>query len=88
MSSHSGMVADLPALALHLATVNTSHLVDSGSIGCIRVEDIHDNTYDNVEELGAVVEFAEPFEVEKISRGLLKFGHVEIETDPVYDETY
>ena len=68
--------------------MGTSHLVDSGSIGCIRVEDIHDNTYDNVEELGAVVEFAEPFEVEKISRGLLKFGHVEIETDPVYDETY
>jgi hypothetical protein len=68
--------------------MGTSHCVDSGSIGCIRIEDIRNDTYDHIMELGAVVEFAEPFEVEKIGRGLLKFGHVEIETDPVYDETY
>ena len=65
-----------------------SHIVDSGSIGCIRVEDIRDNTYDDIEGLGAIVEFKEPFEVEKIGRGLLRFGHVEIETDSVYEEEY
>jgi len=68
--------------------MGTSHGVDSGSIGCILVADIQDNTYPNIERLGAVVEFTEPFEVQKIDRGLLKFGHVEIETDPVYDESY
>jgi hypothetical protein len=68
--------------------MGTSHIVDSGSIGCIRVEDICDNTYDDIEGLGAIVEFDQPFEVEKIGRGLLKFGHVEIETDPQYDEIY
>ena len=57
-----------------------SHLVDSGSIGCIRMEDIRDNTYDNIESLGAIVEFDQPFEVEKIDRGLLRFGHIEIDT--------
>lgn len=70
------------------SNLGTEHMVDSGSIGCIRVEDIQDKTYDNIESLGAVVEFKEPFEVKKVSLGLLKFGHVEIETDPVYDETY
>ena len=68
--------------------MGTSHCVDSGSIGCIRIEDIRDDECSNLEVLGAIVEFTEPFEVEKVGRGLLKFGHVEIETDPVYDETY
>jgi hypothetical protein len=68
--------------------IGTSHGVDSGSIGCILVADIQDDTYPNIESLGTVVEFTEPFEVQKIGKGLLKFGHVEIETDPVYDESY
>jgi hypothetical protein len=68
--------------------MGTSHCVDSGSIGCIRIEDIQDNTYDNIESLGAIVEFAQPFEVEKVGRGLLRFGHVEIETDFVHEEEY
>ena len=68
--------------------MGTSHCVDSGSIGCIRMEDIRDDEYSNLESLGAIVEFDQPFEVEKIGRGLLQFGHVEIETDPVYDKIY
>ena len=68
--------------------MGTSHCVDSGSIGCIRIEDICDDEYNNLETLGAIVEFDQSFEVEKVGRGLLKFGHVEIETDPQYDETY
>jgi len=61
------------------SSINTLHSVDSGSIGCIRVEDIRDNTYSNIETLGAIVEFDRPFEVEA-DQGLLKFGHVLIET--------
>ena len=63
------------------SSINTLHSVDAGLIGCIRVEDIRDNTYspERIEQLGAIVEFAEPFEVEA-DYGLLKFGHVLIET--------
>ena len=61
------------------SNMTTVHSVDSGSIGCIRVEDICDHEYDNIEELGAFVEFAEPFEV-SANAGILKFGQVEIDT--------
>ena len=70
------------------SNIGTEHMVDSGSIGCIRVDDIQDTTYNDIERLGAIVEFAQPFEVKKISQGLLKFGHVEIETDADYDKEY
>ena len=69
------------------SNLNTFHSVDSGSIGCIRVEDIRDTTYDpaRIEELGAIVEFDQPFEV-LADQGLLVFGHVEIETNSDDDE--
>lgn len=70
------------------SNIGTEHMVDSGSIGCICVEDIRDTTYNDIESLGAIVEFKEPFEVKKIDRGLIRFGHVEIETDADYDEEY
>ena len=66
------------------SNIGTQHSVDSGSIGCIRVEDIRDNTHDNIESLGAIVEFDTPFEV-SADQGLLKFGHVQIETAGGYD---
>jgi len=62
------------------SNLNTFHSVDSGSIGCIRVEDIRANKYEDIESLGAIVEFDKPFEVENCDQGLLIFGHVEIET--------
>ena len=68
----------------YMSNMQTRHLVDSGSIGCIRVEDIRDKTYDNIETLGAVVEFDQPFEVSEDS-GLICFGAVEIETNPEYE---
>lgn len=76
----------------YTSNIGTSHAVDSGSIGCIRVEDILDTTYDadRIQELGAIVEFDQPFEVSE-DAGLLKFGHVEIETNDDYnfeDEDY
>jgi len=72
------------------SNMTTVHSVDSGSIGCIRVEDICDNTYDDIERLGAIVEFSEPFETEKIGIGLIKFGQLEIDTaeGSSYDEDY
>lgn len=66
----------------YLSNINTRHSVDSGSIGCIRAEDIRDNQYD--QDLGAFVDFPEPFEVSN-DRGLLTFGHVQIETAGGYD---
>jgi hypothetical protein len=67
------------------SSINTLHSVDSGSIGCILVSDIRDTTYSDIERLGAIVEFAEPFEVSE-DAGLLKFGHVLIETSPDEEE--
>lgn len=67
------------------SNIDTDHSVDSGSIGCILVSDIRDTTYGNIERLGAVVNFDQPFEVSK-DAGLLKFGHVMIETNAEYDE--
>jgi hypothetical protein len=63
----------------YVSNINTEHSVDSGCIGCIRVEDIRDTEYDDPESLGAFVEFTEPFEVSS-DQGLLIFGHVQIET--------
>ena len=70
----------------YTSNINTEHCVDSGSIGCIRVEDINDTTYDadRIAELGAIVEFDQPFEVSE-DAGLLTFGHVQIETNSDYD---
>jgi hypothetical protein len=67
------------------SNIGTGHSVDSGSIGCIRVEDIRDNTYEDIETLGAIVEFDQPFEV-SADQGLIVFGHVQIET--AADEEY
>lgn len=68
------------------SNIGTQHSVDSGSIGCIRVEDIRDTKYDQatLERLGAFVEFHEPFEVSS-DQGLLVFGPVQIETAGGYD---
>lgn len=67
------------------SNIGTSHSVDAGLIGCIRMEDIRDSQYDNIEELGAIVEFDQPFEVSE-DQGLIVFGHVQIETADGYDE--
>jgi hypothetical protein len=65
--------------------------VDSGSIGCIKVEDIKAEKYDDIERLGAIVEFETDFVTgggrgTKGWNGIIQFGRIAIETDPVYDE--
>ena len=69
------------------SSIGTEHSVDSGSIGCIRVEDICDDKYDNIEALGAIIDFPESFEVLE-DTGMLVFGHVKIETNEVPWEEY
>ena len=63
------------------SSINTLHSVDAGLIGCISIYDIRDQTYDleRLQQLGAIVDFEAPFEVES-DQGLLKFGSVLIET--------
>lgn len=51
--------------------------VDSGSIGCIRVEDI---TVGDLSHLGTVVDFADPFTVGS-NDGEISFGHITVDTD-------
>ena len=69
------------------SSINTSHSVDSGSIGCILLSDIRDDQYplERLQELGAIIDFEAPFEVEA-DQGLLKFGPVLIETAPDYED--
>jgi hypothetical protein len=62
-----------------------TYSVDAGSIGCILMSDIRANKYDNLLDLGAILEFTEPFETGS-QGGQLKFDHVLIDTDPACDE--
>lgn len=52
-----------------------TYSVDSGTLGCIKVSHI-----DGPSRLGNVVKFAEPFETCELSDGVLKFGHIYINT--------
>jgi len=72
---------------VYRSNISTDHCVDSGSIGCIRVEDIRADKYDDIKSLGAIVEFDQPFEVLE-DQGLLVFGHVQIETADEAEEEY
>ena len=54
--------------------------VDAGLIGCIRIEDIRVDKY-NIKELGSIVEFKTDF-VTSYEDGVIKIGHVMIDTDP------
>ena len=71
------------------SNIGTGHSVDSGSIGCILMDDIRDTQYssERVTELGAVVEFDRPFEV-SCTDGVMRFGHVVIDTrgDDAYED--
>ena len=62
-----------------------TYSVDAGSIGCILMSDIRAHKYDNILDLGAVQEFAEPFETGS-HKGQLVFGHVLIDTDLVCED--
>lgn len=64
--------------------------VDAGLIGCILIEDIRAEKYDNIEKLGAIHEFKTDFvtsggrgqQLDYDWSGTIQFGHVHVETDP------
>lgn len=65
--------------------------VDAGLIGCILVDDIRAEKYENIESLGAIHEFATDFVTgggrgERNWSGTIQFGRVAIETDPDEDD--
>jgi hypothetical protein len=68
-----------------------SYSVDAGLIGCILVEDIKADKYDNLLDLGAILEFDTEFVTsggrgESGWEGTIQFGYVYIETNPVEEE--
>lgn len=65
----------------------TSHSVDSGSIGCIRIEDIRDPAANNayMRGLGAIITFDTDFDV-STDGSTLTFGSMEVYTGDVEDE--
>jgi len=70
-----------------------SYSVDAGLIGCIKVEDIRAKNYDNLLDLGSIMEFDSSFATsggrgDEGWEGLIQFGHVMIETNPVEEEDY
>ena len=76
-----------------------SYSVDSGSIGCILMEDIKaSNTYSlgdtqAILDFGAIQDFDTDFVTgggrgEPGWEGLIQFGHVVIETNPIEEEEY
>lgn len=64
---------------IYRSNIGTSHSVDSGSIGCIRQQDILTNKYPYIESLGAFVTFASDFSVSE-QNGVIQFGHMLIDT--------
>jgi hypothetical protein len=68
-----------------------SYSVDAGLIGCILVEDIKADKYDNLLDLGAILEFDTEFVTsggrgESWWEGTIQFGYVYIETNLTEEE--
>lgn len=68
-------------------TKGREYPVDAGSIGCIRVEDIADDSESFWLEGGNIIDFEHDFEVGSDGKEL-RFGHVRIDTDPSYEVDY
>ena len=68
-----------------------SYSVDAGLIGCIGVKDIRAEKYENLLDLGSIMEFDKSFATsggrgDEGWEGLIQIGHVMIETNPEYEE--
>ena len=61
-----------------------SYSVDAGSIGCMLVDNITANKYDNLLDLGNIVEMKRDFQCYS-NDGLIHIGDLEIDTDPKDD---
>jgi hypothetical protein len=60
--------------------------VDAGLIGCVLVSDIDLSNTNNDMDGGNVIEFSEDFEVSE-SNGIIRFGHIVIDTSGLDDES-
>jgi len=71
------------------SSIDTTFYVYSGTIGCIKLEDIRDEStsMEEMKGLGAIVTFEEDFVVTK-NLNTIHIGHVEVYTghDPYYEE--
>ena len=76
-----------------------SYSVDSGSIGCIRMEDIKASDTYSLGDTQAILDFGaiQDFDTDFVTgggrgepdwEGLIQFGHVVIETNPTEEEEY
>jgi hypothetical protein len=61
------------------SNMNTKHSVDSGGIGCIVIYDITASKYEDLRELGAIIDFESDFVTSK-EDGVIQFGNVLIDT--------
>lgn len=64
---------------LYRSNISSKHLVDSGTIGCFRIEDIRAEKYKDIESLGAIVTFDRSFYTRE-EDGKIIFGMVIIDT--------
>ena len=59
--------------------------VDAGLIGCVLIEDLDLEAEGNFVRGGQVVQFDEPFDTWR-DDGMIRIGHLSIDTDPSYDD--
>lgn len=75
---------------LYRSNFGTEHSVDAGLIGCIALEDIRDDiSEDEMNRLGAVIDFPDEFEHGADEHGNIFFGYMTIATgdfEEEYDE--
>lgn len=67
------------------------YAVDAGLIGCIKVEDIRAEKYQDIERLGKIHKFENDFTTyggrnDVQWDGTIKIGHICIETDPDFED--
>lgn len=67
--------------------------VDAGLIGCIRVEDIRANKYEDIESLGVITDVSTDFVTgggrdDPNWAGTIQFGSIAIETNPEFEEDF
>ena len=72
---------------VYRSNINSKHSVDSGTIGCMRLNEINIEKLneEEMEDFGAIVTFDSDFRTGE-NDGLITFGQVIINTDP--DEYY
>jgi len=60
--------------------LGNGYFVDSGTLGCILLDSISADKYDDISDLGAIVTFDNDFDVVE-DHGQISFGHLTIETN-------